>query len=161
MFGGGPPPEQKADGGEATALMQLLNVAWQYDQIVYDRNNPHSEFAHFRRNMYSSHGRDTNQVPKGRFSESNISQKLQDLVMLYPGSIVDRAGRSEQEFIPLLKTSGESGLLDWDKFTSQASDSIRSRLRAVLQINPNPRRRDDENRMCWPLRFETRRKRHL
>lgn len=43
MFGGGPPPEQKADGGEATALMQLLNVAWQYDQIVYDRNNPHSE----------------------------------------------------------------------------------------------------------------------
>lgn len=45
MFGGGPPPEQKADGGEATALMQLLNVAWQYDQIVYDRNNPHSEFA--------------------------------------------------------------------------------------------------------------------
>lgn len=46
--------------------------------------------------------------------------------MLYPGSIVDRAGRSEQEFIPLLKTSSESGLLDWDKFTSQV------RLQSVL-----------------------------
>lgn len=142
MFGGGPPPEQKADGGEATALMQLLNVAWQYDQIVYDRNNPHSEFATLPPEYVFVSRSGYKQGAEGPFApDSNISQKLQDLVMLYPGTLVDRAGRSEQEFIPLLKTSEESGLLDWDKFTSQAG--FNPFAPGGVQINPSPRRRDD------------------
>lgn len=142
MFGGSPPPEQKADGGELTALMKLLNISWQYDQIVYDRNNPHSEFATLPPEYVFVSRSGYKKGADGPFSpNSNISQKLQDLVMLYPGTIVDRAGRSEQEFIPLLKTSEESGLLDWDKFTSQAGFNPFSPGGA--QINPNPKRRDD------------------
>ena len=142
MFGGGPPPEQKADAGEATALMTLLNVAWQYDQIVYDRNNPHAEFATLPPEyVFVSHS-GYKEGKESPFSmDSNITQKLQDLVMLYPGTIIDRAGRSEQEFIPLLQTSGESGLLNWDKFTTQGGFNPFSQ--GGVEINPNPRRSDD------------------
>lgn len=142
MFGGGPPPEQKADGGELTALMKLLNVSWQYDQIVYDRNNPHSEFATLPPEYIFVSRSGYKEGVEGPFSpDSKISQNLQDLVMLYPGTIVDRAGRSEQEFIPLLKTSNESGLLPWEKFTSQAGFNPFSQ--GGTEINPNPRRNDD------------------
>ena len=142
MFGGGPPPEQKADGGELTALMKLLNVSWQYDQIVYDRNNPHSEFATLPPEYIFVSRSGYKEGAEGPFSpDSKISDKLQDLVMLYPGTIVDRAGRSEQEFIPLLKTSGESGLLAWEKFTSQAGFNPFSP--GGTEINQNPKRKDD------------------
>jgi ABC-2 type transport system permease protein len=142
MFGGGAPPEQKADGGELTALMKLLNVSWQYDQIVYDRNNPHSEFATLPPEYIFVSRSGYKEGVEGPFSpDSKISQNLQDLVMLYPGTIVDRAGRSEQEFIPLLKTSNESGLLPWEKFTSQAGFNPFSQ--GGTEINPNPRRSDD------------------
>ena len=142
MFGGGPPPEQKADGGELTALMKLLNVSWQYDQIVYDRNNPHSEFATLPPEYVFVSRSGYKEGAEGPFSpDSNISQKLQDLVMLFPGTMIDRAGRAEQEFIPLLKTSGESGLLPWEKFTSSAGFNPFSP--GGTEINPNPKRTDD------------------
>jgi len=142
MFGGGAPPEQKADGGELTALMKLLNVSWQYDQIVYDRNNPHSEFATLPPEYIFVSRSGYKEGAEGPFSpDSNISQNLQDLVMLYPGTILDRAGRSDQEFIPLLKTSGESGLLPWEKFTSQAGFNPFSP--GGTEINQNPKRKDD------------------
>ena len=142
MFGGSPPPEQKADGGELTGLTKLLNVQWQYDQIVYDRNNPHSEFSTLPPEYAFVSRSGYKEGTEGPFSpESTVSKDLQDLVMLYPGTIVDRAGRAEQEFIPLLKTSGESGLLPWEKFTSQAG--FNPFAPGGTEINPNPRRVDD------------------
>ena len=46
MFGGGsPPPEQKADGGRATSLLDTLGVNWVYDRITFDLSNPHPEFG--------------------------------------------------------------------------------------------------------------------
>ena len=45
MGQGGPPPEQKADGGRATRLLNALGIEWQYDVCVFDVNNPHPEFA--------------------------------------------------------------------------------------------------------------------
>ena len=44
MFGG-PPPEQKADNGELTALMSLLNIKWDAGRITFDSYNPHTQFA--------------------------------------------------------------------------------------------------------------------
>ncbi len=139
MFGGGPPPEQKADGGEAASLMSLLNVKWDNGQITYDRSNPHNEFGTLPPE-YVFVSRTGNQ--ESSFSaESNVSKDLQDLVMLYPGTIIDRAGRKDQEFIPLLRTSRESGLLDWEDYTSPSFNPF-SASQAV-EINQNPRRRDD------------------
>ena len=141
MFGGGPPPEQKADGGEATSLMTLLNVKWDNGQVTYDRNNPHNEFGTLPPE-YVFVSRTGNQ--ESPFSaESKVTESLQDLVMLYPGSILDRAGRKDQDFIPLLRTSRESGLLDWEDYTSPSFNPF-SPSQGV-EINPSPRRRDDND----------------
>ena len=32
----GQPPEQKADGGKATSLVNALGIQWNYDQVVFD-----------------------------------------------------------------------------------------------------------------------------
>jgi len=142
MFGGGsPPPEQKADAGEATSLMSVLNVKWDNGQITYDRSNPHNEFGTLPPE-YVFVSRTGNQ--ESPFSpESSVSKDLQDLVMLYPGTIIDRAGRKEQQFIPLLRTSRESGLLDWDDYTSPSFSPFS--MSPSVEVKPNPRRRDDNN----------------
>jgi len=139
MFGGGPPPEQKADQGEATSLMSLLNVKWDNGQITYDRSNPHNEFGTLPPE-YVFISRTGNQESPFS-SESKVTESLQDLVMLYPGTIMDRAGRKDQDFIPLLRTSRESGLLDWSDYTAPSFNPF-SASQAV-EINPSPRRRDD------------------
>jgi len=139
MFGGGPPPEQKADQGEATALMSLLNVKWDNGQITYDRSNPHNEFGTLPPE-YVFVSRTGNQESPFS-SESKVTESLQDLVMLYPGTIMDRAGRKDQDFIPLLRTSREAGLLDWQDYTAPSFNPF-SASQAV-EINPSPRRRDD------------------
>ncbi len=138
MFGG-PPPEQKADNGELTGLMTLLNVKWDNGQITYDRNNPHSQFGTLPPEYVFISRTGNDAVPFAQ--DSAVTKSLQDLVLLYPGTITDRAGRKEQEFTPLLRTSRESGLLGWDDYTS-ASFSPFS-MSPSREINPSPRRRDD------------------
>ena len=139
MFGGSPPPEQKADGGEASSLMTVLNARWDNGQITYDRSNPHNEFGTLPPEYVFVSRTGSKDTP---FSpDSSVSKDLQDLVMLYPGTILDRAGRKEQEFIPLLRTSRESGLLDWDDYTSPSFSPFS--MSQSVEINPNPRRRDD------------------
>ena len=118
MFGGGPPPEQKADGGEATALMNALGIRWNHSRIAFDPNNPHSEFGNLPPEyVFVSH---TANEPSPFGADSPISSHLQDVVLLYPGTIEDKAARSDQKFIPLLRTSRQGGLLEWEEFTSQS-----------------------------------------
>ena len=38
--GGSPPPEPKADNGQATSLMRALGVQWGHDSVVFDVSNP-------------------------------------------------------------------------------------------------------------------------
>lgn len=139
MFGGGPPPEQKADNGELTGLMTLLNLKWDNGQITYDRNNPHSQFGTLPPEyvFVSKTGNDADPFSQA----SGVTKSLQDLVLLYPGTIEDRAGRKDQKFEPLLRTSRESGLLGWDDYTSQSFSPFS--MSPSREINPNPRRRDD------------------
>lgn len=94
----------------------MLNVKWDNGQIAFDNHKPHSEFQNLPAEYIFVSDKGTDASPFS--AESEVSKSLQDLVLLYPGTILDRAGRKEQEFIPLLRTSNESGLLDWDDFTS-------------------------------------------
>jgi ABC-2 type transport system permease protein len=139
MFGGGAPPEAKADNGELTALMTALNVKWDNGRITYDRNNPHNQFGTLPPEyvFVSRTGNKSNPFS----SDNAISSSLQDLVLLYPGTIEDRAGRKDQEFIPLLRTSNESGLLEWDDYTNQSFSPFT--MSPSREINQNPKRRDD------------------
>lgn len=132
-------PEPKADNGELRSLMSLLDVRWDNGQAVYDRMNPHSQFGALPPE-YVFVSRAGN--PKQAFSsESAITKDLDDLVCLYAGTIQETSRKKDQEFIPLLQTSGESGLLPWEDYISQSFNPMT--MSPAAQINPSPRRFDD------------------
>lgn len=139
MFGG-QQPEQKADSGEARALMNLLDVAWDNGQIVYDRMNPHSQFSTLPPE-YVFISRSGN--PRHAFSaDSAVTRDLHDIVALYPGTLQQRDRKQDQKFIPLLQTSGESGLLKWEAYTSQSFNPFT--MSPAVNLKPNPPRADDD-----------------
>ncbi|MCP4783633.1 MAG: ABC transporter permease [Fuerstiella sp.] len=132
-------PEPKADNGELRSLMSLLDVRWDNGQAVYDRMNPHSQFGALPPE-YVFVSRAGN--PKQAFSsDSPITKDLDDLVCLYAGSIQETSRKKEQEFTPLLQTSGESGLLAWEEYISQQFSPFT--MSPTAQINPQPKRFDD------------------
>ncbi len=140
MFGGGQQPEPKADNGEARELMNLLDVAWDNGQVVYDRMNPHSQFASLPPE-YVFVSRSGN--PKAAFNSDNeVTRDLHDIVALYSGTIQQRSRKKEVEFVPLLQTSGESGLLPWERYTSQSFNPFT--MSPAVSLKQNPPRADDD-----------------
>lgn len=140
MMGRQQPPEQKADNGELTSLMRALSVRWDNGQAVYDQMNPHSQFGTLPPE-YIFVSRSGN--PKQAFnSRSPITRDLHDIVCLYSGSIQEVDRKKDREFIPLLQTSGESGLLEWDDYIENSFSPMT--FSSVAQIKPNPRRFNDD-----------------
>ncbi|MCA9082908.1 MAG: Gldg family protein [Planctomycetaceae bacterium] len=139
MFGQRQQPEQKAENGELRTLCRLLDIQWDNGQVVYDRMNPHNQFGTLPPE-YVFVSRAGN--PKQAFNSSSpITKDLHDIVCLYTGSLQEVDRKKEQEFIPLLQTSGESGLLTWDDFMSQSFNPMT--MSPAVQLNPNPKRFDD------------------
>ena len=121
MFGGQqPPPPPKADGGKATRLLNALDIQWDYDRIAFDYNNPHPQYDQLPAE-YVFVTRDGH--PDAFSNESPVSSGLQEVLSIYTGFVKERntTGR-ETQFVDLLKTSGNSGRLEWDDFTSQNFD---------------------------------------
>ncbi len=132
MGQGGPPPEQKADGGRATRLLEALGIQWHYDACVFDVNNPHPEFAMLPAE-YVFITRDSEN--KQSFSQDHVvTTGLQELIALYPGE-VRNGGDANTEFQPLLKTSQQSGVLQWEEFVDEGGLNFFS-----MQGTANPRR---------------------
>ena len=130
MFGGGPPPEQKADGGRATRLLDALGISWKYDQVTFDVNNPHPEFAMLPSEyvFVTRTGEESN-----AFSESSpITKGLEELIVLYSGTVGKDS--DDIEYTPLLRTGEESGTLDWDEFVEGGMNFM------SMQQTANPRR---------------------
>ena len=120
MFGGmnqqGPP---KAAGGQATPLLQALDIAWNYDEIAWDAFNPHLEFGDIPAEyLFLSQA---SGVSGAISSRSDITSGLQEVVAIYAGTVRPRAG-SGLKFQPLLRTGLNSGLLGWDEFTEMSFD---------------------------------------
>ncbi len=120
MFGGQPPPPPKADGGKATRLLNALDVQWDYDRIAFDYNNPHPQYDQLPAE-YVFVTRDGH--PHAFSEQSPVTRWLQEVLCIYTGFVRERdtAGR-ETKFVDLLKTSGNSGRLEWDEFTSHNFD---------------------------------------
>jgi ABC-2 type transport system permease protein len=134
MFGGsgGPPPEQKADGGRATRLLDALGIRWQYDRVAFDINNPHPEFGMLPPEYVFITRHSGN---PGAFNpESKITRGLQELIALYAGTIESR-GSEDVEFQPLLVTGSDSGLLAWEDFVDESGFNF-----FTMQIGARPRR---------------------
>ncbi|WP_182867518.1 Gldg family protein [Rhodopirellula sp. JC639] len=131
MGQGGPPPEQKADGGRATRLLDALGIDWQYDACVFDVNNPHPEFAMLPAEyvFVTRGGSDTESFNP----DDETTKGLQEVIALYPGRVQRRGG--EFDFRPLLNTSKQSGVLQWEEFVDEGGFNFFS-----MQGTANPRR---------------------
>jgi len=117
MFGGGPPPEQKADGGKATALLDVLEVAWEYDVVVWDNFNPHPNLEDLVDPelvwISPASGR------KSAFSQkSDVSSGLQELLAFFPGHIQHRKG-GLNDWEDLLTTTEGSGIVRWEDLVQE------------------------------------------
>lgn len=115
MFGQQQRPEPKADNGALTSLMDLLEVEWDNGACVFEKMNPHNEFSYLRPEVFfvSRSGNSKNAFS----SKSPVTSGLQDVVCMFSGSILEKGRDSKRKFIPLLQTSGESGIMEWDEFT--------------------------------------------
>ena len=132
------PPVPKADGGKATSLLNVMKIAWEYDQVAFDYFNPHPEFFAVVPPEYLFISPQSG-VKSAFGTKSDITSGLQEMLAAYCGTIRPRAG-SDLKFEPLLRTGRNSGLLNWDEFTSESFNPMRMAMTA--QLAPNPRRDD-------------------
>lgn len=118
-----PPSTPKADEGRLTSLLNVLQIAWDNGEVVFDYFNPHPEFAEVVRPelIFITPKSGT----RSAFSlNSNITNGLQEILTFFPGSIRPRKDR-DLNFEPLLRTGPNSGLLAWGEITSPFFNSIR------------------------------------
>uniref|UniRef100_A0A7C2PAZ2 ABC transporter permease n=1 Tax=Schlesneria paludicola TaxID=360056 RepID=A0A7C2PAZ2_9PLAN len=134
---GGMPPEQKADGGKATSLVNLLGIQWVYDQIVWADTILllHPEYADLVRPEMVSISRKSG-VAKAFNPDDEVSSGLQELLLFFSGTVQNRE-KNKLNFQPLLVTSQTSGLIDWDEF-------VQPGFFGGVDIRENPVRPVDE-----------------
>ena len=141
MMSMGMPNEQKAFGGKATPLVDLLGIEWIYDEMVWDETSLylHPEYEKLlREEIISVSPKSGNADAFNR--KSAVTSGLQEVMLFFSGSIKERelkkGQEKTQEFQPLLLTGKRSGILKWD-------DVVKSSMFGI-QIDPNPVRVSDD-----------------
>ncbi|HSG70220.1 MAG TPA: Gldg family protein, partial [Planctomycetaceae bacterium] len=121
MGGGRQPPPPKADDGKLTSLLDVLQIAWEYDQIVWDEFNPHLELEDLGGEyLFIS---PQSGLRSAISEESPITSGMQELLAFHSGTVQPRSNMNEDRtFTPLLRTSRDGVLADWDMFTSAEFD---------------------------------------
>jgi len=90
-------------------LLNVLGVEWDTRRIAWDTYNPHPELRNLPPEIVF--------VGKDGFSaKEEITAGLQELVLLYPGTLKSKDGKA---FQPLLKTGAASGLMRWDQLVQR------------------------------------------
>ncbi|MBI3863406.1 MAG: Gldg family protein [Planctomycetia bacterium] len=120
MMGGGGPQQQKADNGKATKLTHALGIAWDSGETVWDQYDPHPEFREWLRGVqfYNVVYVAASNKAKHAFNpDSRITQRLQEVMLFYPGSIRPHEG-SKLKFEPLLRSSPQSVTYEWEEYVS-------------------------------------------
>lgn len=138
MFGQPQQPEPKAENGELTSLLRRMGITWDNGEVVYDRSNPHPQFQTLPPE-YVFVSRSGNRKEAFNTKEP-ITELLQDIVCLFPGSIV--GPKNKDTFTPLLQTSASSGRLQWDEVVTNSFNPMS--MTPVARINPTPFRKDDK-----------------
>jgi len=103
----GAPPEPK---GDINAFMTRLGVNWNTSLISWDTYNPHPEMATLPPEIIfvSAENKTANAFNQNQAASAG----LQELVLLYPGTI-SKAVNTRYDFQPLLKSGRESGVLNY------------------------------------------------
>jgi ABC-2 type transport system permease protein len=125
-----PPPKPK---GDIQRFLADLGVSWDASRVIWDSYNPHPDLAHLPPEVvFVGEG---NGNPEAFNRANSSSSKLQELVLLYPGSL-DEAVDSNYQSQPLLMTGKMSGRFSYFQMISRSFFGT--------QLNRNlPHRPDD------------------
>ncbi len=108
------PPKTRTD---LAPLLEALGISWPTGSITWDKYNPHPQLNNLPPEVVfvgSGNG------AKAAFNASEpISSSLQEVVLIYPGTI-QPANRGNTKFVPLLQTGVASGTLSWDRLVQQS-----------------------------------------
>lgn len=110
---GQPPPVPKADNGKATRLMNLLGVAWDNGEVVFDQYTPHPEYTELMIGPELIWVGAKSPGAGGFSPKSLVSGGLQEMLVPFPGTIRPRENAGI-EFTPLLRSSTNSGTIPWE-----------------------------------------------
>ncbi|MFP6768363.1 MAG: Gldg family protein [Planctomycetaceae bacterium] len=127
------PPVPKAYGGKATALLEALELEWNYEEIAWAKFNPHPQFSHVPEEIVFVSAASNN--TESFNADSPVTRGLQEVVLFFPGCVRSPA-KSNLSHDPLIQTVANSGLHRWD-------DLIESSFGGT-QLNQNPRRVPDK-----------------
>jgi ABC-2 type transport system permease protein len=126
----GPPPKPK---GNIQEFMNTIGIAWNSSQIIWDVYNPHPDIAQIPPEIiFVGMG---NENPEAFNPENVASSGLQELVLLYPGSI-RRASGSDYDFQPLIKSGYNSGSLNYRQMVQRSFFGVQMVTRGLRRI-PN------------------------
>jgi len=110
----GPQPEPK---GGINTMLAALGIQWNKAQIVWDSYNPHPELASLPPEVvFLGRG---NQNPETFSDAFPASAGLQELVMLFPGTVM-KAGDSPYGFEPILRSSQVSGSMAYEQLVQRS-----------------------------------------
>jgi ABC-2 type transport system permease protein len=121
---GGPQPDTTARANPKP-LLDALGVTWQSNRIVWDNHNPHPQLKTLPKEFVF--------VGKGFSQKDAVSGGLQEMVLLYPGTL---KGSGATTFVPLLHSSDDSGMVRWDDLVQRSMFGI--------AMNPSPSRRHEK-----------------
>lgn len=132
-----PPAEPKAS---LRALLEAVGVQWQANRIAWDSYNPHPQLKSLPKEFVF--------VGKGFNAKEAVSAGLQEMVLLYPGTLKSRSDAAG-EVTSLLETSDESG-------TVRFEDLVQRSMFGGVAMNPEPRRTASEDPQSLALRVKGR-----
>jgi len=178
-------PLPKADGGTASTLFSALGVQWNNGAAVWNMENPHPGFdaqwpPGIGQNWPTYYGPYDKTFVFIKESDSGeafntedpISAGLQELLMFYPGSIMEGSG-SKYDFTSLASIGIASGRTEWDELTTtptQKSQMLNPRtgqisvreeparsqitMDSLIVLNPTPRAMLDSQDHCVAARVQ-------
>ena len=124
-------PEPK---GNISAFMNAIGVSWNPGQIIWDEYNPHPALQALQPEIiFIGPGNETVDA----FNTINKSTAgLQELVMLYPGTL-NRGHNSPFQFEPLMRTGRVSGVLSFQQLVGRGMFGMGFNLNRNVRHIPN------------------------
>ena len=100
-------PQEIAQQANLRALLEVCGVTWPASRIAWDGYNPHPQLKSLPKEFVF--------VGKGFNQKEAITAGLQEMVLLYPGTL-----RVTGRATPLLETSSESGTVRWEEMVQRS-----------------------------------------
>ena len=115
--------------GDSRSLYKALGITWNPSQVIWDSYNPQRGLLQVPPEIvFVASGNESGEA----FNQENkATSGLQEVVLLYPGYLY-KSVDSRNTFVPLLRSSRVSGLLNWDQLVQRSFFGI--------GLNRSPRR---------------------